>query len=138
MEQELVIQKTTDFVKAVLSDAEGGHDWWHIFRVRNLAIKMYPQLATVKWEYNWGGLVAITLDREPHIFQLGPNAYAGLGYNGRGVPMATMMGKQLTDLVCGEDIPMPVQPIKPIPVHRFSQIGISFHIVISRLLDSIL
>ena len=105
--------------------------------IRKLAIKMYPQLATVKWEYNWGGLVAITLDREPHIFQLGPNAYAGLGYNGRGVPMATMMGKQLTDLVCGDDIPMPVQPIKPIPFHRFSQIGISFHIVISRLLDNI-
>lgn len=33
MNQETVIQKTIDFVKEVLSDAEGGHDWWHIFRV---------------------------------------------------------------------------------------------------------
>lgn len=34
---ETVIQKTIDFVKKVLSDAEGGHDWWHIFRVWNLS-----------------------------------------------------------------------------------------------------
>ncbi len=33
MNQETVIQKTIDFVKEVLSDAEGGHDWWHIYRV---------------------------------------------------------------------------------------------------------
>ncbi len=33
MDQETVIQKTIDFVKEVLSDAEGGHDWWHIYRV---------------------------------------------------------------------------------------------------------
>lgn len=37
MEQETVIQKTIDFVKEVLSDAEGGHDWWHIFRVWKLS-----------------------------------------------------------------------------------------------------
>lgn len=33
MNQETVIQKTIYFVKEVLSDAEGGHDWWHIYRV---------------------------------------------------------------------------------------------------------
>lgn len=37
MEQETVIEKTVDFVKEVLSDAEGGHDWWHIFRVWRLS-----------------------------------------------------------------------------------------------------
>ncbi|MGD8520313.1 MAG: hypothetical protein PVF56_04135 [Desulfobacterales bacterium] len=79
--------------------------------------------------------MAITIDREPRIFELGTDAYAGLAYNGRGVPMATMMGKQLADLVCGEDVPMPVEPVRPIPFQRFAQIGISFHIVTGRLLD---
>jgi uncharacterized protein len=37
MNQETVIQKTIDFAKEVLSDAEGGHDWWHIFRVWKLS-----------------------------------------------------------------------------------------------------
>lgn len=35
--QAIVIQKTIDFVKKVLSDAEGGHDWWHIYRVWKLS-----------------------------------------------------------------------------------------------------
>jgi uncharacterized protein len=28
-----IILKTIDFVKVSLSEAEGGHDWWHIYRV---------------------------------------------------------------------------------------------------------
>ena len=37
MNQSAVIQKTVDFVRAALSGAEGGHDWWHIYRVWSLA-----------------------------------------------------------------------------------------------------
>lgn len=33
MNQEQIIDKTVAFVKTVLADAEGGHDWWHIYRV---------------------------------------------------------------------------------------------------------
>ncbi len=35
--EEQVINKTIAFVQKELSDAESGHDWWHIYRVRNLA-----------------------------------------------------------------------------------------------------
>lgn len=35
--QEAIIEKTKNFVKQVLTGAEGGHDWWHILRVWNLA-----------------------------------------------------------------------------------------------------
>lgn len=37
MDQNIVIRKTVDFVKETLADAEGGHDWWHIYRVRKLS-----------------------------------------------------------------------------------------------------
>ncbi len=33
MNQEMILQKTRAFVKETLADAEGGHDWWHIYRV---------------------------------------------------------------------------------------------------------
>jgi uncharacterized protein len=33
MEQVAVIQKTAAFVKENLKNAEGGHDWWHVYRV---------------------------------------------------------------------------------------------------------
>lgn len=37
MNQSEVIEKTIVFVKETLSNAEGGHDWWHIERVWKLA-----------------------------------------------------------------------------------------------------
>ena len=33
MKHQDVISKTIEFVKAELQGAEGGHDWWHIYRV---------------------------------------------------------------------------------------------------------
>lgn len=33
MDKQSIIRKTIEFVKISLSDAEGGHDWWHIYRV---------------------------------------------------------------------------------------------------------
>jgi uncharacterized protein len=33
MNNQDVILKTIDFVKISLAEAEGGHDWWHIYRV---------------------------------------------------------------------------------------------------------
>lgn len=37
MNKEEIIDQTVVFVQAKLTDAEGGHDWWHIYRVWQLA-----------------------------------------------------------------------------------------------------
>ena len=37
MKKEEIIDQTVAFVQAKLVDAEGGHDWWHIYRVWQLA-----------------------------------------------------------------------------------------------------
>ena len=103
--------------------------------IRRLATTIYPQLADIAWEFDWGGRVAITKDREPKIFELATNAFAGLGYNGRGVPMATMMGTQLAELILGGDVAMPIGAIKPIPLHLFHPLGVSIHVIYSRILD---
>lgn len=33
MNKEQIINQTVEFVKQTLANAEGGHDWWHIYRV---------------------------------------------------------------------------------------------------------
>jgi uncharacterized protein len=38
--QEEIIADAVDFVKAELANAEGGHDWWHIYRVWKTARKI--------------------------------------------------------------------------------------------------
>ena len=35
--QSKIIKKTISYVKETLANAEGGHDWWHIYRVWNNA-----------------------------------------------------------------------------------------------------
>ena len=37
MTHEKIIELSVAFVKQTLVDAEGGHDWWHIFRVWQLS-----------------------------------------------------------------------------------------------------
>ena len=38
--QQSIIKETENFVKNELSGAEGGHDWWHIWRVWKLSVKI--------------------------------------------------------------------------------------------------
>ena len=37
MTSQSPIPQTIDFVKTTLADAEGGHDWWHVYRVWQLS-----------------------------------------------------------------------------------------------------
>lgn len=46
MDKQSIIRETIDFVKISLSDAEGGHDWWHIYRVWKTA-KLIAQYENV-------------------------------------------------------------------------------------------
>jgi uncharacterized protein len=38
--RQSIINETENFVKNELSGAEGGHDWWHIWRVWKLSVKI--------------------------------------------------------------------------------------------------
>jgi len=40
MEKEQVIKQTTEYVRQKLEGEGSGHDWWHISRVRNNAVKI--------------------------------------------------------------------------------------------------
>jgi len=99
------------------------------------ACKIFPQLKDIKWEYEWGGLVAATKHHVPHLIKLDTNAYAGLGYHGRGIAMGTMMGKQLAELIMGEDVPMPREKLSSFRFHGFRNLGISWHMMTGGVLD---
>jgi hypothetical protein len=58
-----------------------------------------------------------------------------MGYNGRGVAMATMMGKQLAAVVAGEQPHMPVETMRRIPLHGLRQVGLSYRLMAGALLD---
>ncbi|WP_270934976.1 NAD(P)/FAD-dependent oxidoreductase [Falsiroseomonas oryzae] len=102
------------------------------------AARLWPETAGLRWTHGWAGRIAITTDHYPHLHEPAPGLLAALGYNGRGVAMATMMGRQLARRVQGAavaELDMPVTPIAPIPLHRFWRVGVEARIAWGRVQD---
>ncbi len=61
----------------------------------------FPQLAGVRLDYCWGGLVDMTLDRLPRAGERDGLLYA-MGYSGHGVQMSVHMGEAMAKVMAGE------------------------------------
>ena len=70
--------------------------------VRKAMINIYPQLADTRIDYGWGGTLAITMNRLPHVKSLAANVFSASGYSGHGLGMATLSGKLVAEAVCGQ------------------------------------
>ncbi|PHZ85219.1 NAD(P)/FAD-dependent oxidoreductase [Paremcibacter congregatus] len=70
--------------------------------VRKYMLEIYPSLDDVAIDYAWGGALAITMNRLPHIGKLGQNIYYGQGFSGHGVGMATLAGKIMAEAIHGQ------------------------------------
>lgn len=106
--------------------------------LREKAESLYPQLRGVSWKYAWGGNVAMTRNHEPGFHQIAPNVMAGIGFNGRGVGMATVMGTLLADWAIGmptAELDFPVTEAKPIPFHQFRHIGLGATVAAFKAMD---
>jgi len=108
--------------------------------LKNAIAHLYPQLAEWPIEFYWSGKVAMTQDHLPHLHELAPGMWTGLGYNGRGIAMGTFFGGLLARLAAGEpadDLPFPIVPLNPIPGHVFSRLGARTLIQYYRMRDQI-
>lgn len=115
------------------AEPSGPEDWKHLTRSLGL---LYPGLLGVPVEYRWAGRVAITRDFVPHVHEPAPGAIIALGYNGRGVAMATQLGKQIAARIAGESsFPYPLTDIKPLPLHRLRRLYIGLGVAYYGLLD---
>lgn len=107
-------------------------------RIKEGLQRVYPFLDGIEIDFIWGGRIAVTQDHLPHIHQLAPGLWSGLGFNGRGVAMATVMGRLLAELAMGvdqRDIPVPVTALKSFPFHSFHRVGAKVVLHWSEFLD---
>ncbi len=79
---------------------------------------LYPFLGELAWEEAWSGWIAITADQYPRLLRLADGVFAALGYSGRGIAAATMMGRDLARLIggAGETV-FPVTGLRRLPFH---------------------
>jgi len=101
------------------------------------ARQLWPTLAGVEWTHAWGGRLAMTTDHYPHIHEPAAGVWACLGYNGRGVAMATAMGAQLARRIAtpAAALDMPVTTLKTIGLHPLWPLAVKAAIARGRLSD---
>jgi gamma-glutamylputrescine oxidase len=86
----------------------GGENYGYTFPrdiaafVRPHILKIFPQLASVRYDYAWGGTLGITPTRMPCVRELEPGLINASGFSGLGVLLAPYTGKAVADALCGE------------------------------------
>ncbi|MCQ6256290.1 FAD-binding oxidoreductase [Pseudomonas sp. Q11] len=72
--------------------------------MRPKMLKVFPQLAQVKIDYQWGGMIGIGANRLPQIGRLKdqPNVYYAQAYSGHGVNATHLAGKLLAEAISGQ------------------------------------
>lgn len=97
-------------VSSPQSDAKSGEI------LREALARTFPQLAGVRLDYCWGGLVDMSRDRLPHAGERDGLFYS-LGYSGHGTQMSVHMGRIMARVMEGDaaanpwrDLPWPAIP----------------------------
>lgn len=86
----------------------GGESYGYIFprnidaTVRKPMSVVFPHLRDVKFDYTWGGTLAITMRRLPYLARVGKNILSASGYSGHGVGSATHAGYLMAKAIEGQ------------------------------------
>ena len=84
----------------------------------------FPQLEAPEMTHVWSGYLAMNWDRFPRVHSLGPNGWAPIGYNGRGVALANALGREIARAIDGEDprgLALPITEPHPLPFHPIAR-----------------
>ena len=65
-------------------------------------LRVFPQLAGTRVEYAWGGYVAVTRNRAPHIGQCENGELFAQGFSGQGMSLSGYAGSLLAEAVLGD------------------------------------
>lgn len=65
-------------------------------------MRVFPQLADLRFEHVWGGYVDISLNRAPHWGRLGKNIYFAQGFSGHGIAATGLAGRVIAEAIRGQ------------------------------------
>jgi glycine/D-amino acid oxidase-like deaminating enzyme len=90
-------------------------------------LSLYPWIRSLTWDDEWSGWIGMTRSGLPHVWQVEPGLTAAVGMNGRGIAMATLLGRDIALRLTGamSECFMPSQPPRPWPMHGALHLGVS-------------
>ncbi|MCZ2721921.1 FAD-binding oxidoreductase [Marinomonas sp. 15G1-11] len=109
-------------------------------RLYNGLAETFPQLKGIELTHKWGGQIAHTPDVLPHLHEPQPGILAGLGYNGRGVAMGTVMGRIMAERILGksaEDLEIPVTNYSNAFLRHFSDTAVKLAVPTFEIMDAL-
>jgi glycine/D-amino acid oxidase-like deaminating enzyme len=65
-------------------------------------LKVFPQLEETRIDFEWGGYIAISMNRIPQMGRINGNTYFAHGYSGHGVAPTHIAGRILADVIAGD------------------------------------
>jgi glycine/D-amino acid oxidase-like deaminating enzyme len=65
-------------------------------------LRAFPQLENTRIDYEWGGNIAISMNRIPQFGRIEENTYYAQGYSGHGVAPSHIAGQLLADVISGD------------------------------------
>jgi len=82
--------------------------------------RMFQPIGDIGFDYVWNGYIGMTTDFMPRFHQIGPDGYAWVGCNGRGVALSVALGREFARAMQGvamDELGLPLTQPKPIPLH---------------------
>jgi gamma-glutamylputrescine oxidase len=76
---------------------------------------VFPQLKSVRFDYTWGGTLAITPTRMPYVREVERGVINASGFSGLGVVLAPYTGKVVADALLGDRVELDLLGRVPVP-----------------------
>jgi glycine/D-amino acid oxidase-like deaminating enzyme len=123
------------------ASATAGDEHQGLFRHLHRAAELrFPGLDGLSWQFGWSGYLALTRDHLPAIFKPANGYYAGIGCNGRGIAMATVVGRELAEIIRGKaerECDVPMRKARKIPGYALRHPGVAAGVLFNRALDTV-
>jgi sarcosine oxidase len=100
--------------------------------------ELYPWLPTPRVTESWSGWIALTVDQYPRLHKLANGLWSGIGCNGRGLALASILGRDLAHLARGgseQATTFPVTPLRPFLLHDAAAAVVAATVSAKRWLD---
>lgn len=86
--------------------------------------ELFPEAGRLDLDFWWSGWMAMSSSNAWQLHRLAPGLVSAIGCNGRGIALATLLGRELGEYATGKqeaDMILPFTPLKPMPLHRLIQ-----------------